>query len=219
MKFVQPLWTVVCQFFKKLKYLHKRIEHICPHRDVIVQLPSQSCQILCDPMDCSRPRVPVPHHLPKFAQVHVHCTGDATQPSHPLMPSSPSALNLSQHQGLFQWVGCSRQMTKILELQLQHQSCQRVLSVDLRLPGLLSLLSRGLSGVFSSNTVWRHQFFGILEEGTANHSSILAIRTSRTDDSLGWLIYSFCTWAFSFSISILGHHPSRCKGTPWILLV
>ena len=164
-------------------------------------------------------RPPVPHHLPEFAQVYVHWIGDTIQPSHPRMPSSPSALNLSQHQGLFQWVGCSRQMTKILELQLQHQSCQRVLSVDLRLPGLLSLLSRGLSGVFSSTTVWRHQFFGILEEGTANHSSILAIRTSRTDDSLGWLIYSFCTWAFSFSISILGHHPSRCKGTPWILLV
>ena len=36
---------------------------------------------------------------------------DAIQPSHPLMPSSPSALNLSQHQGLFQWVGCPRQMT------------------------------------------------------------------------------------------------------------
>ena len=43
--------------------------------------------------------------LPKFAQVHVHCIGDAIQPSHPLTPSSP-ALNLSQHQGLFQWVSC-----------------------------------------------------------------------------------------------------------------
>ena len=123
---------------------------------------AQSCLILCDPMDCSIPDMPVPHHLLKFAQVHVHCTGDATQPSHPLMPSSPSALNLSQYQGLFQWVGCLRQMTKILELHLQHQSYQWVFRVDLRLTGLLSLLSRGLSGVFSSTTVWRHQFFGIL---------------------------------------------------------
>ena len=48
-------------------------------------------------------RPPFPHCLPEFAQVHVHCTGVAIQPSHPLMPSSPSALNLSQHQGLFQW--------------------------------------------------------------------------------------------------------------------
>ena len=47
-----------------------------------------------------------------------------------VMPSSFSALNLSQHQGLFQWVSCSHQMTKILEFQLQHQSFQRVFRVD-----------------------------------------------------------------------------------------
>ena len=46
------------------------------------------------------PGLPVPHHLPEFVQVHVHCIGDAVQPSHPLMPSS-SALSLSQHQGFF----------------------------------------------------------------------------------------------------------------------
>ena len=44
----------------------------------------------------------VPHHLPEFAQVRVYCISDAIQPSHPPMPSSPSALSLSQHQGLFQ---------------------------------------------------------------------------------------------------------------------
>ena len=64
---------------------------------------------------------PVPHHLSEFFQVHVHCIGDAIQPSDPLTPSFPSALNLSQHQGLFQCVFCLHQMTKILELQLKHQ--------------------------------------------------------------------------------------------------
>ena len=39
-----------------------------------------------DPMDCSMPCFSVPHHLPKLAQVHVHCIGDAIQPSHPLTP-------------------------------------------------------------------------------------------------------------------------------------
>ena len=73
-------------------------------------------------MDCSTPGLPVPHHLLEFAQVHVHCISDAIQPSHPLMASSLSALDLSQHQGLFQIVVCSHQMTKILELQ--HQSFQ-----------------------------------------------------------------------------------------------
>ena len=47
------------------------------------------------------PDLPVPHHLLEFAQVHVHCISDAVQPSHPLLPSSPSAISLSQHWGLF----------------------------------------------------------------------------------------------------------------------
>ena len=83
---------------------------------------TQSCLTLCNPMDCSMPGLPVPHHLPKFAQVHVRCIGNAIQPSHPLMLSS--ALGLSQHQGLFQRVGYSHQVTKTLELQLQLQSFQ-----------------------------------------------------------------------------------------------
>ena len=63
---------------------------------------TQSCPTLWDPMDCSTPGLPVPHDRLEFAQVHVHCISDAVQPSHPLMPSSSSALNLSQHQRLFQ---------------------------------------------------------------------------------------------------------------------
>ena len=49
---------------------------------------AQSCPTLWNPMDCRTPGLPVPHHLPKFAQVHVHCIGDTIQPSDPLMPSS-----------------------------------------------------------------------------------------------------------------------------------
>ena len=52
-------------------------------------------------MDCRTPGLPVPHHLPEFAQVHVHCISDAVQLSLPLTPS-PFTLNLSQHQELFQ---------------------------------------------------------------------------------------------------------------------
>ena len=52
------------------------------------------------PHDYLTPGFPVLHHLPEFAQVHVHCVGDAIQPSHPLPPPSPPAFNLSQHQGL-----------------------------------------------------------------------------------------------------------------------
>ena len=59
---------------------------------------TQSWLTFCNPMDCSIPGLPVPHHLPEFAQVFVYCIGDVIQLSHPLMPSSPSALDLSQHQ-------------------------------------------------------------------------------------------------------------------------
>ena len=63
---------------------------------------TQLCLTLCGPMVCSTPDLPVPHNLPKFAQVHVHCIGDAIHPSLPLTGISSSALNLSQHEGLFQ---------------------------------------------------------------------------------------------------------------------
>ena len=79
-----------------------------------------SHRVVSDPMDCSMPGLPAPHHFPVIAQVHVHCIGDAIQPCHPLSPPSPLALNLSQHQGLVQRVGCSHQVAKRLELQ--HQS-------------------------------------------------------------------------------------------------
>jgi len=51
-------------------------------------------------MDYSILGLPVLHYLPEFAQTHVHRVSDATQPIHPLSPTSPT-LNLSQHQGFF----------------------------------------------------------------------------------------------------------------------
>ena len=77
---------------------------------------TQSCLILCDPMDCSTPGCPVLHYLPQIAQTHVHWVNDAVQPSHPLSSPSPPALSLSQYQGLFQWVHSSHQVAKVLEL-------------------------------------------------------------------------------------------------------
>ena len=62
---------------------------------------TKSCLTLGHSTDCSPPGFSVPHHLPEFAQVHIYWISDAFQPSHPLLLSSPSAFNLSQHQGLF----------------------------------------------------------------------------------------------------------------------
>ena len=91
---------------------------------------AQSCLTLCDPMGCSTPGFPVHHHLLELAQTHLHWVSGAIQPSHSLSAPSPPAFDLSQHQGLFQWVSSSHQVTKVLELQLQHQSFQWIFRVD-----------------------------------------------------------------------------------------
>ena len=62
---------------------------------------------------------------------------DAIQPSHPLSSPSPPALNLTQHQGLFQQVSSSHQVAKILEFQLQHSSFQWTPRTDLLQNGLV----------------------------------------------------------------------------------
>ena len=118
----------------------------------------QLCPTLCDPMGCSMPGIPVPYCLLEFAHVHIHCISDAIQPSHSLMPSSPSVLNLSQE--LFQWVICLHQMTKILELQLQHQSFKWIFSVDwfdLTVQGFFRSLLQHQSS--KSSILWRSAFF------------------------------------------------------------
>ena len=87
---------------------------------------AKSCPTLCNPTDYSMQGSSVLHYLPEFAQTHIHWIGDAIQPSNPL--PSPPAFNLSQQQGLFQWVSSSLQVTKVLEPQ--HQSFQWILRVD-----------------------------------------------------------------------------------------
>ena len=88
--------------------------------DICCYTVTQSCLTFCDPMDCSRPGFPVLHHLLEFSQTHVHRVSDAS--NHLILRPSPPAFNLSQHQGLFQWVCFWHQVAKVLELQLQHQS-------------------------------------------------------------------------------------------------
>ena len=97
---------------------------------LICCLVTQLCPPICDPMDCSTPGFHVLHYLLELAQTHVHWISDAIQPAHPLLSPSPPAFNLSQHQGLFQWVSSSHQVAKGLELQLQHQSFQRIFRTD-----------------------------------------------------------------------------------------
>ena len=70
---------------------------ICVYVSVQFRSVANSCPPLCDPMDCSKPGLPVHHLLQEFTQTHIHLIGDAIQPSHPLSSPSPPAFNLSQH--------------------------------------------------------------------------------------------------------------------------
>ena len=122
---------------------------------------AKSCPTLRDPMDCSTLGFPVLHHLPEFAQTHVHWVGDAIQPSHPLLIPSP-ALNLSQHQGFFP-------MNQLFESGGQSNGASASdlpMNIQDWLPlgwtGWIFLQSKGPSRVFASTTVqrlWCSAFF------------------------------------------------------------
>ena len=104
-------------------------------------------------------RPPCPSPTPGFTQTHVHRVGDAIQPSHPLSSPSPPALNLSQHQGLFNWVSSLHQVAKVLELQLQHQSFQWIFRPDfLRMDWLDLLAVQETLKSLLQYTVQKHQF-------------------------------------------------------------
>ena len=115
------IWLVSIEWLFPMKRLHVTIMRGHP-MNVSVQF-TQLCPTLCNPMDCSTSGFPASHQLPELTQTHVHQVTNAIQPSHPSLSPSP-AFNLSQHQGLFQWVSSSHQVAKVLELQLQHQSFQ-----------------------------------------------------------------------------------------------
>ena len=89
---------------------------------------TRSCLTLCDPMGCSKPGFPVYHQLAELSQTQVHWVGDAIQPtfSSSVTASLPD-FNLSQYQGLFQWLSFLHQVAKVLEIQLQHPSFQWIL--------------------------------------------------------------------------------------------
>ena len=71
-------------------------------------------------MGCRTPGSSVLHYLTGLAHIHVHQVRDTIQPSHCLLSSSPFDFNLSQHQGIFQWVDSLHQVAQILELSFSN---------------------------------------------------------------------------------------------------
>ena len=134
-------------------------------RQYLMSVSQFNCSVMFDslqPMDCSTPGLPVYHQLLELSQTHVHQVSEAIQPSHPLFSPFPPAFNLSQHQGLFQWVSSLHQVARVLEFQLQHQSFQWILEYSgliFRMDWSDLLAVQGNSRVFSNTTVPKHQFF------------------------------------------------------------
>ena len=108
-----------CLFFKIIFKFNTFLNSLFQFSSV-----TQSCLTLCDPMNHSTPGLPVHHQLPESTQTHVHCVGDAIQPSYLLSSPSPPTLNLSQYQSLFKGVSSPHLVAKVLEFHSQHQSFQ-----------------------------------------------------------------------------------------------
>ena len=118
---------------------------------------AQSCPTLCNPMNRSTPGLPVHHQLPEPTQTHVHWVSDAIQPSHPLSSLQSFPVSESFLRSQFFTSG-SRSIAVSASASVLPMNIQGWF--PLGLTGLISLLSKGLSRVFSCTIVWKHQFFG-----------------------------------------------------------
>ena len=125
---------------------------------------AQSYPTLCDPMDCSMPGFPVLRYLLEFSQTHIHRVSDAYHPTisssvapYPSCPQSFPTSGPFPVSQLFtaggQIIGASDSVS-VLPMNIQGW-------FPLGLTGLISLLSKGLSRVFSNTTVQKHQFFSV----------------------------------------------------------
>ena len=114
------------------------------------------------PHGLQQPRLPCPSHLLELAHIHVHWVSDVIQPSCPLSSPSP-AFSLSRH--------LSQVFSNESSLHImwpKYWSFNFSISpsneysglISLGLTGLISLLSKRVSKVFSSTTAWKCRFFG-----------------------------------------------------------
>ena len=162
-------------------------------------------------------RLPWPSLSLEFAQTHVHWVDDAIQLSHPLLPPSPLALNLSQHQGFFQWVSSLHQVAKILKFQLQHQSFQWIFR------GLISfriyLLSLAVQGTVKHRQTQHIQKQRCHFADKSPYSQSYAFSSSHVwmwelDHKEGWRIDAFELWCWRRLLSL----SLDCKESPSLSL-
>ena len=175
---------------------------------------TQSCWTLCDSMDWSTPGFPVLHHLLELAQIRVQWVGDVIQ------PSRPPAFNLSQNQGLFQWVCSSYQVAKVLELHFSvSPSNEYTVLISFRIGWFDLLGSKGLLRVFSSTmvkaSILYHSAFFIIQLShlymTAGKTIALTIWTL-----VGKVMSLFFNMLSRFLIAFLPK--SKCLLISWLQL-
>ena len=138
-------------------------------------------------MDCSTPGHSVPHYLPEFAQVHVHWIGDAIQPSHPLLPSSPFAFNLSQHQGLFQWAGSYISWSKYWSFNFSISPSNKYVGLISFRTDFIPLLSKELLSLLQhNNSLVLMDHWLVVMKGLRNSMKLWGMPCNATQD--GWVI-------------------------------
>ena len=122
-------------------------------------------------------RLSCPSLTPGVTQTHVHWVGDVIQPSHLLSTPSPPTFNLSQHQGLFQWISPSHQVARVLSYNFSISPYNEYSGlISFRMDWLDLLAVQGTLKVFSNTTAQKHQFFGAqlsLESNSHIHTQLL----------------------------------------------
>ena len=142
-------WELKSSYWMKVMKNQKRNEERLMSCCSVTKL----CPTLCNSMTWSMLGFPVFYYLPEFVRTYVHWVSDAIQLSHPLLSPSLPAPNLSQHQGVFQWVVSSHQVARVLAIQLQHQSFQWISSVHWFPLGLTCWISLKSKDFKESSTV------------------------------------------------------------------
>ena len=166
-----------------------------PSSEVFAVIHLLSCvQIFATPMNCSTPGIPVPHYLPEYPQVHIYWISVAIQPSHPLPPSSPIAFNLSQHQGLFQSVGCSHKVTKVFSFSVNTSNdCLGLISFRIDRFDLLAVQE-------TLKSLFQHSLKASVLQCSAFFISQLSYPYLITGKTIVWIICTFATLSLFFNM-------------------
>ena len=118
---------------------------------------TKSCLTLGNPMNCSMPGFSVHPYLPEFPQTHIHWVSNAIHRSYPVASFS-SCPQFFQATGSFPmshlFISGGQSIGTLASASIDAMNIQGWF--PLGLTGLISLLSTGLSRVFSSTKVWKH---------------------------------------------------------------